>query len=72
MPNIYYCNGLAHNDLGILRAVLSWEECRNKKVSAPSRRRDVSLDIPFYRTSPVSVYQALGRTQYEWQVPSKP
>jgi hypothetical protein len=29
MPNIYYCNGLAHNDLGILRAVLSWEECRN-------------------------------------------
>lgn len=29
MPNVYYCNGLANNDLGILRAVLSWEECRN-------------------------------------------
>jgi hypothetical protein len=29
MPNIYYCNGLANNDLGILRAVLSWEEFRN-------------------------------------------
>jgi hypothetical protein len=29
MPNIYYCNGLANNDLGILRAVLSWQECRN-------------------------------------------
>src|SRR6266446_3789585 len=28
-------------------------ECRNKKVSAPSRRRDMSLDISFYRTSPV-------------------
>jgi len=29
MPNIYYCNGLANSDLGRLRAVLSWEECRN-------------------------------------------
>ena len=29
VPNIYYCNGLANNDLGILRAVLSWEECRS-------------------------------------------
>ncbi len=29
MPNIYYCNGLANNDLGTLRVVLSWEECRN-------------------------------------------
>ncbi len=29
MPTIYYCNGLANNDLGILRAVLSWEECRS-------------------------------------------
>src|SRR5882762_9864442 len=29
MPNIYYCNGLANNDLGILRAVLSWEECKS-------------------------------------------
>jgi hypothetical protein len=29
MPNIYYCNGLANNDLGMLRAVLSWEECTN-------------------------------------------
>ena len=28
MPNIYYCNGLADNDLGTLRVVLSWEECR--------------------------------------------
>jgi hypothetical protein len=32
----------------------NWAECRNKKVSAPSRRRDMSLDIPFYMTSPVS------------------
>src|SRR5882762_336414 len=31
----------------------SWAECRDKKVSASSRRRDFSLDIPFYRTSPV-------------------
>src|SRR6266849_6919593 len=29
-------------------------ECRNKKVSAPSRRRDMSLDISFYRTSPIT------------------
>ena len=29
MPNIYYCNGLANNDVGTLRAVLSWEECRS-------------------------------------------
>src|SRR5580704_12847583 len=29
-----------------------WAECRDKKVSAPSRRRRMSLDIPFYRTSP--------------------
>jgi hypothetical protein len=27
-------------------------ECRAKKGSAPSRRRDMSLDIPFYRTCP--------------------
>src|SRR5467141_4451927 len=32
----------------------SWAECRDKKVSAPSRRGDISLDIPFYRASPVS------------------
>ena len=30
----------------------SWAECRDKKVSAPSRRRRMSLDIPFYRTFP--------------------
>jgi hypothetical protein len=29
MPNIYYCTGLANNSLGILRAVMSWEESRN-------------------------------------------
>jgi hypothetical protein len=29
MPNIYYRSGLANSDLGILRAVLSWEESRN-------------------------------------------
>jgi hypothetical protein len=29
MPNIYYCNGLANNGLGTLRAVLSWEESGN-------------------------------------------
>lgn len=29
MPNVYYCNGLVNNDLGILRAVLSWKECRD-------------------------------------------
>src|SRR5437016_2996511 len=27
---------------------------RHKKVSAPSRRGDISLDIPFYRTFPTS------------------
>src|SRR5437879_173366 len=27
---------------------------RHKKVSAPSRRGDISLDIPFYRTCPLS------------------
>src|SRR6267142_2101848 len=32
----------------------SWAECRDKKVSASSRRGDFSLDIPFYRTSPVT------------------
>src|ERR1700719_753002 len=31
-----------------------WAECRDQKVSAPSRRRNMSLDIPFYRTSPSS------------------
>lgn len=29
MPNIYYRSGIANNGLGILRAVLSWEETRN-------------------------------------------
>src|SRR5258708_4829649 len=29
-----------------------WAECRDKKVSAPSRRGRMSLDIPFYRTFP--------------------
>src|SRR5580700_1197967 len=29
-------------------------ECRDKKVSAPSRRRRMSLDIPFYRTCPAT------------------
>jgi hypothetical protein len=29
MPNVYYCNGLANNGLGILRAVLTREETRN-------------------------------------------
>ena len=29
LPNIYYCTGLANNSLGILRAVMSWEESRN-------------------------------------------
>ena len=28
MPNIYYCS-LANHGLGILRAVLSWEESKN-------------------------------------------
>src|SRR5713101_4977530 len=37
-----------------------WAECRNKKVSAPSRRRDMSLDISFYRTSPVRL---IGRSR---------
>jgi hypothetical protein len=32
----------------------SWAKCRDKKGSAPSRRRRMSLDIPFYRTLPVS------------------
>ena len=31
-------------------------ECRDKKMSAPSRRRNMSLDIPFYRTSPTSAF----------------
>src|ERR1700732_4344983 len=30
-----------------------WAECRDKKVLAPSRRRRMSLDIPFYRTWPL-------------------
>src|SRR5216683_7031964 len=37
-----------------------WAECRDKKVSAPSRRRRMSLDIPFYRTSRVT---AFGRSR---------
>src|SRR6266851_3403804 len=32
----------------------SWAECRDKKGSAPSRRTEMSLDIPLYRTFPVS------------------
>src|SRR5580692_441517 len=31
-----------------------WAECRDKKTSAPSRRRAMSLDIPFYRAYPSS------------------
>src|SRR5258708_29073390 len=42
-----------HSRSGSARST-SWAECRNKKGSAPSRRGDVSLDIPFYRTSPVT------------------
>src|SRR5258708_6404014 len=41
-----------HSRSGSARST-SWAECRNKKGSAPSRRGDVSLDIPFYRTFPV-------------------
>jgi Transposase IS116/IS110/IS902 family len=37
----------------------SWAECRDKKGSAPTLRGDLSLDIPLYRTPPVS---ALIRT----------
>ena len=29
VPNIYYWSSIANDDLGILRAVLSWEETRN-------------------------------------------
>src|SRR6266481_1804028 len=32
----------------------SWAECRDKKGSAPSRRKEMSLDIPLYRTSPIT------------------
>src|SRR5580704_8281248 len=39
----------------------SWAECRNKKGSAPSRRRGFSLDIPFYRTFPISAASSDGR-----------
>src|SRR5258708_40002174 len=42
-----------HSRSGSARST-SWAECRNKKGSAPSRRGDVSLDIPFYRTSPIT------------------
>src|SRR5580693_2925409 len=41
----------------------SWAECRNKKGSAPSRRRGFSLDIPFYRTSPVTALIRTWRPQ---------
>src|SRR5258706_10374523 len=34
-----------HSRSGSARST-SWAECRNKKGSAPSRRGDVSLDIP--------------------------
>src|SRR5258706_13147068 len=34
----------------------SWAECRDKKGSAPSRRKEMSLDIPLYRTCPVSAF----------------
>ena len=33
-----------------------WAECRDKKVSAFSRRGDISLDVRFYRTFPVSAF----------------
>src|SRR5882762_5088011 len=33
----------------------SWAECRDKKGSASSRRGDISLDIPFYRTFPITL-----------------
>src|SRR6267378_1876436 len=33
----------------------SWAECRDKKVSASSRKGRISLDIPFYTTSPVTL-----------------
>src|SRR5216684_8160708 len=38
----------------------SWAECRDKKGSAPSRRKEMSLDIPLYRTCPISVNQDLS------------
>src|ERR1700676_321701 len=38
-----------------------WAECETKNGSAPSRRRRMSLDIPFYRTFPISrTYQAVA------------
>src|SRR5258705_1174654 len=30
---------------------INWAECREKKFSAPSRGKGVSLDIPLYRTA---------------------
>src|SRR5580692_5595781 len=45
-----------------------WAECRDKKASAPSRRRDMSLDIPFYRTSPVSAFPRTYATGSGWRL----
>src|SRR5580658_1641203 len=45
--------GLRKTTLGVgVHVQPSWAECRGKKGSAPTRRGDVSLDIPFYRTCP--------------------
>src|SRR6266404_5716054 len=45
----------------------SWAECRDKKGSAPSRRKEMSLDIPLYRTCPASLGFSL-RNQIHRQV----
>src|SRR6202043_4016873 len=45
----------------------SWAERRDKNVSAPSRRRRMSLDIPFYRTCPVDPSSGWQRCPvWEW------
>ena len=39
----------------------SWAECRDRNRPASSRRGDFSLEIPFYRTSAISVAGSNGR-----------
>src|SRR6266478_6033775 len=46
----------------------SWAECRDKKVSASSRRGDFSLDIPFYRTPQRNKRLGLSKTTLESRV----
>src|SRR5260370_34399830 len=55
-PDVRICRIRLSEKTHAIAEANDWTECRNKKVSAPSRQRNMSLDISFYTTSPITVF----------------